>query len=248
MTGLTSVTFRHLSPSEIIRLAQKANMDGIEWGGDIHVPAGDKPTAKIVKEQTMHAGLQVFSYGSYYRLSENARWRAALEPVLQSAAALGAPVVRIWAGELGSAQTTPHLREKLLHNLCESCKMAQDYGLSLALEYHRNTLTDTAESTLHLLQQANCKNLSTYWQTNPDLLTEAHIQEITLLLPYISNIHVFNWGKGDIRLPLKSGLENWKKYFSLLNCKARNYIMEFVRNDSAGQFLEDAALLKDITT
>ena len=30
MTGLTSVTFRHLSPSEIIRLAQKANMDGIE--------------------------------------------------------------------------------------------------------------------------------------------------------------------------------------------------------------------------
>ena len=78
MTGLTSVTFRHLSPSEIIRLAQKANMDGIEWGGDIHVPAGDKPTAKIVKEQTMHAGLQVFSYGSYYRLSENARWRALL--------------------------------------------------------------------------------------------------------------------------------------------------------------------------
>lgn len=248
MTGLTSVTFRHLSPSEIIRLAQKANMDGIEWGGDIHVPAGDTSTAKIVKEQTMRAGLEVFSYGSYYRLSENARWRAALEPVLQSAAALGAPVVRIWAGELGSAQTTPHLREKLLHNLCESCKMAQDYGLSLALEYHRNTLTDTAESTLHLLQQANFKNLTTYWQTNPDLLTEAHIQEITLLLPYISNIHVFNWGKGDIRLPLKSGLENWKKYFSLLNCKARNYILEFVRNDSAGQFLEDASFLKDITT
>ena len=32
-TGLTSVTFRKLSCEEIIQLASRARLDGIEWGG-----------------------------------------------------------------------------------------------------------------------------------------------------------------------------------------------------------------------
>jgi sugar phosphate isomerase/epimerase len=37
-TALASVTFRHLTFEEIIELVRKAGLDGIEWGGDIHVP------------------------------------------------------------------------------------------------------------------------------------------------------------------------------------------------------------------
>ena len=45
-TGLTSVTFRRKTQEEIVALAAQAQLDGIEWGGDVHVPPGDLPAAK----------------------------------------------------------------------------------------------------------------------------------------------------------------------------------------------------------
>ena len=245
MTGLTSVTFRDLTVSEIVQLAVKAGLDGIEWGGDIHAPAGDTDTARKIKEETLNAGLRVFSYGSYYRLSGNAGWKDELTAVLKTAAALEAPIIRIWAGGKGSAETPPQLRDVLTQNLRDSCRLAEEYGLQLALEYHRNTITDTAESTLELLGQADCSNLSTYWQPNPDLSYDTHFQEINTLLPYISNIHVFNWEKGNVRLPLGEGGEVWEKYIQLLGT-GRDYIMEFVKDDSQTQFIQDAESLIDL--
>lgn len=38
-TGMTSVTFRKKSAENVIALVKEAGLDGIEWGGDIHVPA-----------------------------------------------------------------------------------------------------------------------------------------------------------------------------------------------------------------
>ena len=45
-TGLTSVTFRKLDPLQVIQLTKSAGLQSIEWGGDIHVPAGDLDNAK----------------------------------------------------------------------------------------------------------------------------------------------------------------------------------------------------------
>ena len=41
LPGLVSITFRALAPREIVDLAARARLAGIEWGGDIHVPHGD---------------------------------------------------------------------------------------------------------------------------------------------------------------------------------------------------------------
>ena len=39
-TGVCSVTFRNLNVERIIELVVEAGLDGIEWGGDVHVPTG----------------------------------------------------------------------------------------------------------------------------------------------------------------------------------------------------------------
>ena len=49
-TGLLSVTFRHLPFERIIELAAEAGLDGIEWGGDVHVPPGDLKQAEKNRE------------------------------------------------------------------------------------------------------------------------------------------------------------------------------------------------------
>ena len=40
-TGLCSVSFRKLTVEEIIAAVKDAGLDGIECGGDVHVPHGD---------------------------------------------------------------------------------------------------------------------------------------------------------------------------------------------------------------
>jgi sugar phosphate isomerase/epimerase len=240
MLGLTSISFRKLGAERIISLVKQAGLDGIEWGGDIHVPPGDSALAARIKERTQKEGLAVFSYGSYYHLlkdSEN------FSPVLETAAALGAPMIRIWAGGLPSAQADTGYYEKAAAELHDVCARAAEHGIRIGLEYHRGTLTDTCDSAQKLLSLAACENLSTYWQPNPDLPLAEHSREIELLLPRVSSIHVFHWEKNNVRRPLAEGESVWKEYMRLLG-KERNYIMEFVLDDNEDNFLADAESLK----
>src|SRR4051812_32305936 len=66
-TGLCSVTLRRLAVPEVLAAAAAAGLECIEWGGDIHVPPGDSALARQVGAATADAGLQVASYGSYFR-------------------------------------------------------------------------------------------------------------------------------------------------------------------------------------
>lgn len=242
-TGLTSVTFRQKSPEEIIALAKEAGLTGIEWGGDIHVPAGDTKTASGIGRKTREAGLAVLSYGSYYRGDEGED----VAPVLASAKALGAPVIRIWAGRKPLEESSPEEVKALAGRIREAAEMAQEEGMDLALEYHRGTATQTVSGALELLKEIRACNVSCYWQPNPELTKEEHLAEIDALLPFLSNIHVFSWTKESLRLPLAAGEDCWLSYLNRIRegGKNRALILEFVKGDSPEQFRTDAAVLKE---
>ena len=109
-TGLVSVTFRKLSPAEIVKLVAEAKLDGIEWGGDVHVPHGNLATAREVLRLTRDAGLAVAAYGSYYRAVESEEADLPFIKVLETAKELSTPTVRVCAGGKGpadAADTSP---------------------------------------------------------------------------------------------------------------------------------------------
>jgi len=60
-TGLVSITFRKLNTDEIIDLVQRSGLEGIEWGGDVHVPHGNIDNAQEVGRKTREAGINVAS-------------------------------------------------------------------------------------------------------------------------------------------------------------------------------------------
>ena len=238
MTGLTSVTFRQKKAEEIVALAAASGLDGIEWGGDIHVPVGDRETARNAAYLTQSAGLKVLSYGSYYRLNQVEDFTKVLETTYE----LGAPNIRIWAGELSpeNADRTSYL--KAAEELSSLCAKAQNYGIQVSLEYHRNTLTETAASTLKLIKLASCKNLRSYWQPNPDISHNENCRELLLVKPYLSNIHTFHWKGNNIRYPLIEGHSEWLDYIRIADLKpdVSAYILEFVKDDRVNNFEEDA--------
>ena len=225
--GLTSVTFRKLDWREIIRITRDCGLDGIEWGGDIHVPPDDLKHASEVYQAVVDAGLEVLSYGSYYKLGGDAPF----EPVLDTALALRAGVIRVWAeGE----------RNNAIEETQRIADMAKD--ITIAFEYHRNTLTETSESALALLKAADRKNVRTYWQPNPELTHAQNLAELAAVSPYLEYMHVFHWTRLGRRLPLKAGAGEWRAYLNA--AKPRAAILEFVRNDSPAQCKQDAQQLR----
>lgn len=254
-TGLVSITFRQLNPGQIIDLVNQANDRIIEWGGDSHVPHGDVKTAETVGRQTREAGLEVSCYGSYYRLGlagfdpgNGAAKYPEFAAVLDSAVALGAPLIRVWAGRGDSATMDEKTRREAEEDALLIAEQAHAHGIGIAYEYHTKTLTDEIGSALRLLEATAHPAISTLWQPPNDQPESTILESLESVLPRLSNVHVFHWifpGGQRERRPLREGSERWMSYLKKLQAlPPRDYLVEFVKDDAIEQYLDDAACLK----
>jgi 3-dehydroshikimate dehydratase len=242
--GLCSVTFRALAPERIVELAADAGLEAIEWGGDVHVPAGDVVRAGKVALLTADAGLAVASYGSYFRAGAD----EPLTPVLDSAEALGADRVRIWAGTIGSDAATASDWSGTVDRLQAAAVEAESRGISLALEFHSGTLADTAPTTLRLLDEVGSPALSTYWQPTVGATVDTVLEEYRALVADTSAAHVFSWWPQDERLPLRARDALWTRFFAEAGAAAappRDALLEFVPGDDPALLTREAAALRD---
>jgi 3-dehydroshikimate dehydratase len=247
LPGLVSITFRSLGPEEIIRLAVQAQIEPIEWGGDLHVPPGDINRAREVGRWTRDAGLIVSAYGSYYRLGPQESSAVPFERVLASAVALGAPTIRVWAGTQGSADCTPGQRREIIDDAMRVAEMAAHSGITISLEYHGATLTDSRASVRALLGELDHPNIEFLWQPPNGESVEACAGRLIDVLPRLRNVHVFHWWPTwHDRHPLADGEARWRPYIDIVRetGKSVDFLLEFVVNDSPEQFLADAATLR----
>lgn len=250
--GLVSISFRQLNVPQIIQLCADHGLTAIEWGGDVHVPHGDVAIAEATRKATVAAGLSVAAYGSYYRCNPTAE-QPIFDDVLASARALQAPIIRVWAGTLGSAETSPTRREAIAEDLKRIGDQAAAAGLRIALEYHQNTLTDDPDSALSLIGQVNHPNVGLYWQTSNGRSADYSHGVLQRLLPHISHLHVFHWnfaedGSFD-RRPLAEAFDTWVRFLRSAKPapgQSRHLLLEFVRNDSTAQLASDAETLNNL--
>jgi len=247
--GVCSVTFRNKSPKEIIELTACAGLCAIEWGSDVHVREGDSEKAKEVRKMTESAGLEVSSYGSYFRLGSNQDFT----PFLESAAALGTDEIRIWAGASASAYYLFDARCAIVREAKEISRKAAEYGITISTECHANTLTDTPESLLLFMNEVNESNFCTYWQ---ELLHIPENEQMRFLYATyasgkLTNIHIQHYKNFETtreQRPLIEAYNTWHERLSILkdDKNTRYALLEFVQNGSEESFLKDAYGLKMI--
>ena len=245
--GLVSVTFRKLSPAEIIALVRQSGLTGIEWGGDIHVPHGDCARAREVRQLTRDAGLTVAAYGSYYKVNKSEPEGLRFEAVLETAIALGAPTIRVWAGGLGSAKAEAAYRAAVAADAQRIAGLAAAAGITISSEYHGGTLTDTDASAQQFLQEIHHSNFGTYWQPYPHGSVAANLAGLQAILPQLTNVHCYHWVNSE-RRPLIEGVDSWRQYFAAVKSSSRTHsaLLEFVAGDDPANFLRDAATLRQL--
>lgn len=247
--GLVTVTFRQLRPEEIIAVAKGAGLEVLEWGGDVHVPAGDTRRAREVAALTCAAGLETICYGSYYRVGhEGEGGKPGFAEVLATAAALGAPSIRVWAGTRGSAAADEAYFRRVCDDANRIAELAAKQGVRIAFEFHDGTLNDNAEAAAKLLAALPYPNIDTLWQPLVSLNAEQRNRSLDVVLPRLAHVHVFHWLPGDPidRRPLSEGVDLWRGWLATMHAAGRrpDALLEFVKGDDLDALTGDAAVLR----
>jgi sugar phosphate isomerase/epimerase len=246
-SGLCSVTFRELPADEIIDLAADAQLSAVEWGADVHVRPGDIDEAERVRRRCADHGLECPSYGSYFAATQSRVEE--LDDVAATAEALGASVIRVWSPYGVGPGADRGAVETIARALGDACDRVAPRGLTLALEFHPDTLTETADSARALIAAIDRPNLRTYWQPRPGATAEHAFHELTRVLPLLAHLHVFAWRPDSSRLPLVEHEELWRKALSTVASAAdaneRVAYLEFVADDDPAAFAADAKTLRE---
>lgn len=234
--GLCSVTLRDLSAADVLEVAAAAGLACLEWGADVHAPPGSDLAA--LGSLTRARGLRVASYGSYYAAGTGADF----DRVLDAAVALGAPRIRVWAGERGGSVD----RAAVVADLRGCVDRAASRGIVVGLEFHEGTLTDSVESTERLLEAV--AGLQTYWQPPIAADTEQALAGFRRLLPRVCAVHAFSWTPHSERQPLSARRELWTSVCESLvsGAASTDVMLEFVAGDSPENVVQDASTLRDI--
>ena len=161
---------------------------------------------------------------------------------MDSAIALHAPVVRVWAGRRGSADADEAYWQRVVEDSLRIAGLAQQAGRTIAYEYHGHTLTDTNTSALRLLQEVDHPAVSTYWQTRDEGDQDTGLEGLRAILPRLSHVHVQQG-----RRPLAEGADLWTRRLDVVRSTGRDHyaLIEFVQDDAPEAFLRDAATLKE---
>lgn len=252
-SGLCSVTFRDLTPDAILDLATKAGIAGIEWGADVHVKPGDLDTAHAVADRSVAAGVACASYGTYLGARSPITDAAEVESACATAAALGTTNLRVWPMLGAPSLIDDDERAAITAGITIAAAVAADHGMTVGLEYHTKTLTDSATSTLRLLDEVSATNLFTYWQ--PNWWTDSgddvasRLADLAEISGALSHLHVYSWDSSGERFALGEGAELWPAALSAVDATPSNWsepryaFMEFVANNDPAQFSRDAATL-----
>lgn len=241
--GLCSVTFRGLRPAEVIDVAGDAGLRHIEWGADVHVKPGDTAAGEQAARRCADLGIGIPSYGTYLtagKLETGEEKAGTVAANLDSAEALGAPNIRVWA-----------VGDTAAEELATICSAAVGRGIGVSVEYHPGTVTETARGALDLLDAVGADNLFTYWQPDPELEADDQLHDLASVAHHLSHVHVFSWKADRTRLGLDAGADLWPAAFALLGERrlpeppggTRVALLEFVRDDDPARLAADADVL-----
>lgn len=240
--GLVSISFRGLSPKEILHEMKKSGLTHIEWGSDVHAPNDNLENLEYLVSLGKEYGITCCSYGTYFNLGVDNTDE--LEKYIKAAKILGTDILRLWCGDKGSAEYSEWEREALILECKKAAKIAEKHNVKFCLECHNWTYTDTKDSALWLIKEVSSPNFLMYWQPNQFKTFDENIQYIKALKPYITILHVFNW-EGKNRLPLQDGINTWQEYLKVFG-EDKTLLLEFVPDDKIETLSKEVKALKEI--
>ena len=239
--GLCSVSFRNNLAEEVIKAVSEAGLGYIEWASNCHAPYNDLEALQNIVSLQKQYGIKCSSYGTYFYLMHNNIEE--LETYIKAAKMLGTKVLRLWCGKRASADYSFQEKQELFAKCRKAAKIAERENVILCMEFHRNSFTDTAESSIELMQAVDSPNFKMYWQPTLGVSEETIIRNAHLISPYTVNIHVFYY-IDNVQQNLSKGINLWKRYLKEFSSN-KTLLLEFIPGGNIETLPLEAKALKE---
>jgi len=192
--GFCTNVFRADEMDEAIAILGRMGYDGIEiWQETLF----QSDLARL-KANLAAAGIEIAQQCAYFDFTgEAADWEKSIETNkkhVELAQVLGGNnMIRVFTGEVGSAEATEAQWAAGVRGLKEICRAGAQAGLSYALETHIGSLMDTAEATKRLLDDVGAKNLGVNLQIPMSRTWEPWEPIVEAIGDRTVHLHVHNW-------------------------------------------------------
>ncbi len=238
-SGLVSISFRSLSPEQIVALCRDAGLSAIEWGSDVHAPYADTERLRHIVALQKESGISCSSYGTYFKLGVHDTDE--LHGYIAAAKILGTHILRLWCGDKNYEDMTAEQKDHLLTEAKKAAQIAEAESVVLCMECHNNTFTNCLKGALTLMEAVNSPALRMYWQPNQFRTDEVNFAYAKAIAPYTENIHVFQWKEKE-KFPLADGMAIWEKYLSCFD-GSQALLLEFMPDNKPESLKKEAETL-----
>lgn len=235
--GLCTIAFSEKPVEYSIDLAAKLGFDGVEiWGREGHIPLDtDATRLAALRAYLREKNIEAAAYGSYVRMGvpgPREEKIGDLKRALGIAQALDARRIRIWVGNKGSASMTEEDWELAISDLKASAYEAERCGITLLMEMHDGCFTDSAKSTLRLIEEVGSKVLRANYQVSFRPGADPVMEGFRTISKYIGGVHAQNMTPKGRRALVGEGIVDYGPIIrALREAGYDGYIeIEFVRS------------------
>lgn len=209
--GLSSTALLTASPQEVIAAAKAAGIDAIEWAGGVHVPHDDASAARSIMIDTLRAGLTTASYAALYRVDGDGELGLRFDALLEAAADLGAPMLRVFVGERASGGRARVQRVRLVEEAKRLGDRAAERGLTLCLSFGRNSYLDRYEDGVSLAGKIDHPFVRFAWEELSGSAPRQCAQSLEAAGRAVGMLLVRHMGKDGMAAPLEREEAEWRQ-------------------------------------
>lgn len=187
--GLCTISSKEDSVENIAQIARRAGADGIEVWGDGHIGDDSPERCQQISSTGSENGLEIPVYGSYLRPGSS-DFDDRLSAELETADALDATFIRVWAGEQEYQNCTDEHWERTISDLDRLGDAAERVGIAVTVERHAGTVTNRTDGAAALIDQVDRPEIGLNWQPLFEHGPEAVIDDAERLADRTNNVHM----------------------------------------------------------
>jgi 3-dehydroshikimate dehydratase len=261
--ALCTISHRERLLEYVLGVAKELGFEGVElWGREPHISEKfDENRVQAARRMIEERGLYLCCLGSYVvfgPVRTRAEELAELDDTLYTARCLHAPVVRVWASDVGSERATKKQWDHTVGQIQEACDRAGRLNLVLAAEMHDDTLADSSAAALRLVEAVNRANFKLNYEVSHRREAEDPVERLDRVLPHVVHVHLRNFctyggenGERPRWAPISEGLVDYAPILDrLMESDYRGcYALEFACREGNGKLeslAADLAYLKSL--